>query len=482
MADSESSPHATQAVRGNLAKVIFLSLTAALGGFLFGFDSGVINGTVDALQEEFGSSDIGTGFNVASMLLGSAVGAFFAGNLADKIGRRRTMILTALAFMLSSFGSGAAGSSVVFVMARVVGGLAVGAASILAPAYISEIAPAEVRGSLSTLQQLMIVVGLFMAFVNNYFIAQAAGSASMDFWLGFEAWQWMYWMELVPAAVFLSALLFIPESPRYLVAVGQEDQARAVLTSLQTADDVDAKIADIRSTLQEKRTPRLTDVIQKHTGKIHPLVWVGIGLASLQQLTGINVVFYYGGTLWQAAGFSESSALLTNVVNGSINVLFTFVAIALVDRVGRRPLLLVGSLGQALMLGIMAYVFGTAAQGGAGGIEMQGNQGVVALVAANAYIAFFAFSWGPIMWVMLGEMFPNRFRGAALSICGVVQWLSNFLVTWTFPVLLGSVGLGVSYGIYAACGVVAFVFVRLFVAETKGRTLEDMSREAEAAS
>ncbi len=482
MADSESSPHATQAVRGNLAKVIFLSLTAALGGFLFGFDSGVINGTVDALQEEFGSSDIGTGFNVASMLLGSAVGAFFAGNLADKIGRRRTMILTALAFMLSSFGSGAAGSSVVFVMARVVGGLAVGAASILAPAYISEIAPAEVRGSLSTLQQLMIVVGLFMAFVNNYFIAQAAGSASMDFWLGFEAWQWMYWMELVPAAVFLSALLFIPESPRYLVAVGQEDRARAVLTSLQTADDVDAKIADIRSTLQEKRTPRLTDVIQKHTGKIHPLVWVGIGLASLQQLTGINVVFYYGGTLWQAAGFSESSALLTNVVNGSINVLFTFVAIALVDRVGRRPLLLVGSLGQALMLGIMAYVFGTAAQGGAGGIEMQGNQGVVALVAANAYIAFFAFSWGPIMWVMLGEMFPNRFRGAALSICGVVQWLSNFLVTWTFPVLLGSVGLGVSYGIYAACGVVAFVFVRLFVAETKGRTLEDMSREAEAAS
>jgi SP family sugar:H+ symporter-like MFS transporter len=482
MADSESSPHATQAVRGNLAKVIFLSLTAALGGFLFGFDSGVINGTVDALQEEFGSSDIGTGFNVASMLLGSAVGAFFAGNLADRIGRRWTMILTALAFMLSSFGSGAAGSSVVFVMARVVGGLAVGAASILAPAYISEIAPAEVRGSLSTLQQLMIVVGLFMAFVNNYFIAQAAGSASMDFWLGFEAWQWMYWMELVPAAVFLSALLFIPESPRYLVAVGQEDRARAVLTSLQTADDVDAKIADIRSTLQEKRKPRLTDVIQKHTGKIHPLVWVGIGLASLQQLTGINVVFYYGGTLWQAAGFSESSALLTNVVNGSINVLFTFVAIALVDRVGRRPLLLVGSLGQALMLGIMAYVFGTAAQGGAGGIEMQGNQGVVALVAANAYIAFFAFSWGPIMWVMLGEMFPNRFRGAALSICGVVQWLSNFLVTWTFPVLLGSVGLGVSYGIYAACGVVAFVFVRLFVAETKGRTLEDMSREAEVAS
>ena len=250
---------------------------------------------------------------------------------------------------------------------------------------------------------------------------------------------------------------------------------------LPTADDVDAKIADIRSTLEEERQPRLADVIQDHTGNIHPLVWVGIGLASLQQFTGINVVFYYGGTLWQAAGFTEASALLTNVVNGSVNVLFTFVAIALIDRVGRKPLLLVGSLGQALMLGIMAVIFGTAAQGGAGNLDMQGNQGLIALIAANGYIAFFAFSWGPIMWVMLGEMFPNKFRGAALSICGVVQWLSNFLVTVTFPVLLGSIGLGFSYGIYATFGIVAFFFVRLFVEETKGRTLEDMSRDAEQA-
>jgi len=234
-----------------------------------------------------------------------------------------------------------------------------------------------------------------------------------------------------------------------------------------------------------------TDPVQENTEALQELIdnmietmhnAAGIGLAALQQLTGINVVFYYGGTLWQAAGFTEASALLTNVVNGSVNVVFTFVAIALIDRVGRRPLLLVGSIGQALMLGVMAYVFATAAQGGAGGIEMQGNQGVVALVAANAYIAFFAFSWGPVMWVMLGEMFPNRFRGAALSICGLVQWLSNFLVTWTFPILLGSIGLGISYGIYAAFGVVAFVFVKLFIDETKGRSLEDMSREAEAAA
>ncbi len=499
MNDASQSAGTAALAQGNLVKIFFLSLTAALGGFLFGFDSGVINGTVDAIQGEFGSSDIGTGFNVASMLLGSAVGAFFAGNLADKIGRRWTMILTALAFLVSAWGSGVTGStgdvvvplgqiglvdltiwgSSQFVFFRLLGGLAVGAASILCPAYISEIAPPDIRGSLATLQQLMIVVGLFMAFVNNYYIAQAAGSASEVFWFGYDAWQWMYWMELIPAAVFLAALVLVPESPRFLVAVGQEEQARSVLERLGTADDVDAKIADIRSTLEEERQPRLADVIQDHAGNIHPLVWVGIGLASLQQFTGINVVFYYGGTLWQAAGFTEASALLTNVVNGSVNVLFTFVAIALIDRVGRKPLLLVGSLGQALMLGIMAVTFGTAAQGGAGNLEMQGSQGLIALLAANGYIAFFAFSWGPIMWVMLGEMFPNKFRGAALSICGVVQWLSNFLVTVTFPVLLGSIGLGFSYGIYAAFGVVAFVFVRLFVEETKGRTLEDMSREAE---
>jgi SP family sugar:H+ symporter-like MFS transporter len=466
----------------NVTKIIFLSLVAALGGFLFGFDSGIINGTVEAIQGEFGSDEVGTGFNVASMLLGSAVGAFFAGNLADKFGRRPTMIFTALAFILSAWGSGISGSSPEFVFFRLVGGLAVGAASILAPAYISEIAPPSIRGSLATLQQLMIVIGLFMAFVNNYLIAGAAGSASEVFWFGFDAWQWMFWMELFPASIFFGTLLLIPESPRYLVAAGREEEAHEVINSLSTADDADAKIADIRSTLEEEKRPSIWDIVQEHTGRIHPLVWVGIGLASLQQLTGINVVFYYGGTLWQAAGFTEASALLTNVVNGSVNVVFTFVAIALIDRVGRKPLLLVGSLGQALMLGVMAYVFGTSAVAESGSLQMEGNMGLIALIAANAYIAFFAFSWGPIMWVMLGEMFPNQFRGAALSICGLVQWLTNFLVTMTFPILLESIGLGFSYAIYSAFGLVAFGFVKLFVAETKGRTLEEISREAAVTS
>jgi len=480
MAKKDETSTVPEPATDNVGRITLLSLVAALGGFLFGFDSGVINGAVEAIQAEFGSTEAATGFNVASMLLGSAVGAFFAGNLSDRFGRRPTMIMTAVAFIISAWGSGAAGGSVEFVIFRLLGGLAVGAASILAPAYISEIAPSRIRGSLATLQQLMIVVGLFMAFLNNYLLAGAAGSASEAFWLGFDAWQWMFWMELIPASVFFVTLLFIPETPRYLVAAGREEEAREVINSLSTADDTGAKIADIRSTVEERETPQIWDVIQKTTGKVHPLVWVGIGLAALQQFTGINVVFYYGGTLWQAAGFTESSALFTNVINGTVNVVFTIVALLLIDRVGRRPLLLVGSVGMTLTLGVMAYVFGTSAVAESGQLQMEGSAGLIALIAANAYVAFFAFSWGPVMWVLLGEMFPNRFRGAALSICGLVQWLSNFIVTWTFPILLNSLGLGAAYTIYAVFGVVAFVFVRRAVRETKGRTLEDMSREAEA--
>ncbi len=478
MEEPDTDKSLTDLDSDNVGKILFLSLVAALGGFLFGFDSGVINGTVDALQAEFNSGDVGTGFNVASMLLGCAVGAFFAGNIADKFGRRPAMIVTALAFIVSAWGSGVSSGSVEFVFFRITGGLAVGAASILAPAYISEIAPAGIRGSLGTLQQLMIVIGLFMAFMSNYLIAGAAGSAHEVFWFGFDAWQWMYWVEILPASLFFGSLLFIPESPRYLVAADKEDEARTVINTLSTADNTDEKIADIRSTLQSGR-PSMSDIIHKHTGKIHPLVWIGLGLAALQQFTGINVVFYYGATLWQAAGFTESTSLFSNVVTGVVNIGFTLVALYLIDRLGRKPLLLVGALGQAVMLGVLAVIFGTGAEGASGNLQLGPTMGTAALVAANTYVAFFAVSWGPVMWVMLGEMFPNRMRGAALALAGVVQWLSNFTITMTFPIMLDSIGLGISYAIYSAFGIVAYFFVRAFVKETKGRTLEDMSREAE---
>ncbi|MES3628935.1 MAG: sugar porter family MFS transporter, partial [Longimonas sp.] len=482
MKDRQANIPAPEQEQGNTPLVVLISMAAALGGFLFGFDSGVINGTVDALQDAFDSDAVGTGFNVASMLLGSAVGAFFAGTVADRYGRRPVMIATAIVFIISAWGSGVAGSSATFVFFRLIGGVAVGAASVLAPAYISEVAPAHIRGRLATLQQLMIVIGLFIAFLSNYLIAGSAGSASALFWWDFPAWRWMYWVEIIPGSIFLISLLAIPESPRYLVAAGRESEAQAVLQRLLNAKEKARQtVANIKDTVLESRKPRLADIISEHTGRVHPIVWVGLGLAALQQFTGINVIFYYGATLWQAAGFDESSALMQNVISGSVNVFFTFVAIALIDKVGRRPLLLIGALGQAAMLGVMAFVFGTAATGDADALQLSDNAGLVALLAANAYIAFFAFSWGPVMWVMLGEMFPNKFRGAALALAGLVQWLSNFVITMTFPVLLASVGLGVSYGIYAAFGVLAFVFVKRYIRETMGRTLEDMSREHEAA-
>lgn len=464
---------------GNFGRVLFYSIVAAIGGFLFGFDSGVINGTVDALQQAFNSDAVGTGFNVASMLLGCAAGAFFAGTLADKYGRKPVMIVTAIAFIISAWGSGISSSSTMFVFFRITGGLAVGAASVLAPAYISEIAPPKIRGGLATLQQLMIVVGLFAAFLSNYMIAGSAGGASDVFWIGFDAWQWMFWVEILPASIFLTSLFFIPESPRYLVASGRLSEAKKVLGSVSDKESLDEKIADIQSTLDGVNKPRLSDVINKYTGNIHPIVWVGLGLAVLQQFTGINVVFYYGATLWQAAGFTEENALLQNVISGSVNVIFTFVAIALVDKVGRKPLLMIGAIGQGVMLGILAVIFGTAGISESGALQLDDTMGLYALLAANGYIACFAFSWGPIMWVMLGEMFPNRFRGSALAFCGLSQWLANFTITMTFPIFLANIGLGLSYGIYAFFGFVAFFFVKSFVTETAGRSLEDISRESE---
>jgi MFS transporter, SP family, sugar:H+ symporter len=467
----------TSAPPANHSRVIGLSVVAALGGFLFGFDSGVINGTVGALQQAFDSDAVGTGFNIASMLLGCAAGAFFAGNLADKIGRKVTLLIAAAAFVISAYGSGIAASSAEFVFFRILGGLAVGAASILSPAYIGEIAPSHIRGRLISLQQLAIVLGLFMAFFSNYSIANAAGGASEILWWNYNAWQWMFWMEIIPASLFLILLLFIPESPRFLVAIGKDEKARKVLAGITNDETAARQVAEIRLTVIRERKPRLADIINSTTGKVHAIVWVGIGLAALQQFTGINVVFYYGSVLWQAAGFTEADALLTNVISGSVNVLFTLLAIALVDKVGRKPLLLVGALGQAVMLGILALIFAYGAKDASGGLELTGKSGIIALVAANLYIAFFATTWGPVMWVMLGEMFPNKFRGAALAVAGLVQWGSNFLITISFPVLLTSVGLGVSYGIYAAFGLVAYWFVRRLVTETKGRTLEEISMD-----
>lgn len=465
-ASSPSSP--------SLLPVILISAVAALGGFLFGFDSGVINGTVSALTAAFGSSAAVTGFNVASMLLGCAGGAFIAGRTADRFGRRKTLLVTAVTFAISAWGSGIATGSVEFVLYRLLGGFAVGAASIICPAYIAEIAPPRHRGWLATLQQLAIVLGLFAAFLNNFLIAHFAGGAASVWFGGFQAWQWMYWGEIVPSAVFFVGLLFIPESPRYLVAAGRADEAARVLARLSDEATAREAVGEIKRTLDAKHRPSLRDLFDKVSGRLHPIVWVGLAIAALQQLVGINVVFYYGEVLWRAAGFSESDALRINLIGGTINVVSTFVAIALIDRIGRRPLLLIGSVGMSVFLGLMAVLFARAEIGADGNLLLSSAEGTTALIAANLYIVAFGISWGPVMWVLLGEMFPNQIRGAALSLAGLCQWATNFLVTLTFPRLLAGIGLGGAYGIYAAFALFSAIYAWKYVRETKGMTLEQM--------
>ena len=458
----------------NFRFIILISVVATIGGFLFGFDSGVINGTVDGLQTAFNSDSIGTGFNVASMLLGCAIGAFFAGTLADKLGRRTILIVASIFFTISAWGSGIAEASAEFVFYRITGGLAVGAASVLAPAYISEVSPAKYRGRLTSIQQIAIISGLFFAFLSNYVIAQFAGSSTEVFAWGYEAWRWMFWIELVPAVVFFFALLLIPESPRFLVASRKKDGAMDVLTRLMGEDEAKKKLVEIDDSLaSDHHRPRLRDITHSQYG-IRPIVWVGVGLATFQQLVGINVVFYYGAVLWQSAGFSESDALLINVISGGLSIGASIVATLLVDRIGRKPLLMIGSIGMAVTLGVVAVIFANALVQEGGNLELTGNAGPIALVAANLYVIFFCVSWGPVMWVMLGEMFPNQIRGSGLAVSGLAQWGSNFGITMTFPILLATVGLGGAYGLYAVFAVISIGFIIKFVHETKGIELENM--------
>ncbi len=459
----------------NTRFIILISCVATIGGFLFGFDSGVINGTVDGLKQTFQSSSAAIGLEVASMLLGCAVGAFFAGRLADRLGRRAVLIISAVLFLLSALGAGFAHSSLFFVFARVMGGFAVGAASVMSPAYIAEVASARYRGRLATVQQIAIISGLFCAFLSNFLLAKAAGASTQPLWLGQEAWRWMFWMQAIPSAVFLVLLLTIPESPRFLVVKGRREEALAVLTRLYGADEARNKVAEIGSSLAEDHhRPSLKDLVNKHTGKIRPIVWVGIGLAVFQQLVGINVVFYYGAVLWQAVGFSENDALLVNVLSGALSIGACLMTVVLIDKIGRKPLLWIGSAGMAVSLALVTYAFASASMDDAGKLVMVGGMGTLALVAANVYVVFFNMSWGPVMWVMLGEMFPNQIRGSGLAVAGAAQWTSNFLITWSFPILLTTIGLAGAYGIYTVAAFLSVFFVLKYVYETKGRELEQM--------
>lgn len=460
--------------RVNIALVIAIVAVATIGGLLFGYDSGAVNGTQEGLKTAFNLTENGLGLTVGSLLVGCFVGAFLAGKLADTMGRRKVMMLAAILFLVGAIIQGFSHLQIIFIVARFMGGMAVGAASVLSPAYISEVAPANIRGRMTTIQQIMIITGLTAAFVVNYYLAGAAGSSTAMWWGGYEAWRWMYWMQAIPAAVFLVALTFIPESPRFLVQKGRLDEARIVLTRLFGPAAAQQKLGEIAASFDKDHRPRLSDIKDPARGGIRPIVWAGLLLAVFQQLVGINVIFYYGATLWQLAGFTEDQSLQINIVSGLVSIAACFVTVGLVDKIGRKPLLLIGSAGMAITLFALVYCFHNGTLDAAGKLQLSASLGTTALIAANLYVVFFNVSWGPIMWVMLGEMFPNQIRGSALAVCGFAQWFANFVITWTFPVMAAGLGLTITYGFYATFAAISFFLVLRFIQETNGKELEEM--------
>jgi len=452
-------------------KVIALAIAGAIGGFLFGFDSSVVNGAVDAIEGQFDLSSTLTGLAVASALIGCAVGAYIAGRLADWKGRIPAMVVGAVLFFVSALGSGFAFGVWDLVAWRLVGGLGIGIASVIAPAYIAEISPKALRGRLGSLQQLAITIGIFAALLSDAVFANAAGGASKELWLGLEAWRWMFLAGVVPAVVYGLISLKLPESPRFLVLKKREDDAATVFTRLWPNDDVDKAIREIREAIKVDEQGSKKGALRGPALGLKPIVWVGIALSVFQQFVGINVIFYYSTTLWKSVGFDESNSLTISVITSVTNIAVTFIAIALVDRVGRKPILLVGSVGMAVSLATMALSFSQAV-GTSDAPSLPGAWGPIALVAANVFVVSFGASWGPVVWVLLGEMFPNRIRARALGVAAAAQWIANFAITISFPPL-ASVSLVLTYGLYALFAALSFVFVWRLVPETRGLSLEE---------
>jgi sugar porter (SP) family MFS transporter len=359
------------------------------------------------------------------------------------------------------------------VLFRIVGGIGVGVASVIAPAYIAETSPPRIRGRLGSLQQLAIVLGIFASFAVNWLLQWAAGGPNKALWFGLDAWRWMFLMMAIPALVYGLLAFTIPESPRYLVASHKIPEARKVLTMLLGEKNLEITITRIRDTLEREDKPSLRD-LKAPTGGIYGIVWVGLGLSIFQQFVGINVIFYYSNVLWQAVGYSADDSAKFTVITSVINVLTTLIAIALIDKIGRKPLLLIGSSGMAITLITMAVIFGNATLVD-GEPSLPGAPGYIALIAANLFVVAFGMSWGPVVWVLLGEMFPNRIRAAALGLAAAGQWAANWLITVSFPALREHLGL--AYGFYGLCAVLSGVFVWKWVMETKGVSLEDMHGE-----
>nr|WP_154923954.1 sugar porter family MFS transporter [Microbacterium testaceum] len=470
MSQTQSIPSNAFTLRSPYGRrAIGLSVAAAVGGFLFGFDSSVINGAVDAVESNFELTQVLTGFVVAVALLGCAVGAVVAGALSDRWGRLKVMLLGAVLFFVSSIGAALTFSVPDLILWRVMSGLGIGIASVVAPAYIAEVAPRQIRGSLASLQQLAITLGIFGALLSDAVLANSAGGAANELWLGMEAWRWMFLVGVVPAAVYGILSFTVPESPRFLLAKGKVDEARAIFARLVPPADLEKTMKDLRQAIETDRKNANVSLRGPVLG-LQRIVWIGIILSAFQQFVGINVIFYYSTTLWKAVGFQESDSLLISVITSVTNVLVTLVAIVLVDRVGRKPILLTGSVLMTVSLAAMALSF-TFAQGSGDGVSLPAPWGTIALIAANLFVVGFGASWGPLVWVLLGEIFPSRIRGKALGVAAGAQWIANFAITVSFPAM-SSWSLPLTYGMYALFAALSFFYVAFRIPETKGMELE----------
>ncbi|MFB8349213.1 sugar porter family MFS transporter [Streptomyces niveus] len=455
----------------HLGHVVFITAAAAMGGFLFGYDSSVINGAVEAIRGRF---DIGSGplaQVIAAALIGCAIGAATAGRIADRIGRIRCMRISSVLFTISAVGSALPFALWDLAMWRVIGGFAIGMASVIGPAYIAEVSPPAYRGRLASFQQAAIVLGIALSQLVNFGILQIADGDQRGEIGGLEAWQWMLGVMVVPAILYGLVSFAIPESPRFLISVGRNEAAKAVLAEVEDKNtDLDARVREIEVNLRKEHKPTFKDLLGR-VGFL-PVVWIGIGLSALQQLVGINVIFYYSASLWQSVGIDPTSSFFYSFTTSIINIIGTAIAMVFVDRIGRRPLLLIGSAGMTVSLALAAWAFSYKSGSGTN-ISIPNTQGTVALVAAHSFVLFFALSWGVVVWVLLGEMFPGRIRAAALGVAASAQWIANWAVTVTFPTL-SDWDLSGAYVIYSGFALLSVFFILKWIPETKGKALEEM--------
>jgi sugar porter (SP) family MFS transporter len=454
----------------NLGYVWVISSVAAMGGLLFGWDWVVIGGAKPFFQRYFDLTSEGQiGWANSCALIGCLVGALVAGALSDKLGRKRLLIVSALLFAVTSLGNALAHNFSIFIGWRILGGVAIGLASNLSPMYIAEIAPAQLRGRLVAINQLTVVIGILLAqYINWFLVRNLPQGASDEFirnsWFGQQGWRWMFGLTAAPALLFFVGMWLVPESPRWLAKNGKPAAARAILGKIGDESYADAAIADIKSTLaqEEVQRVRFSDLLQPGIRKVLVL---GVVLAVFQQWCGINVIFNYAEEIFRAAGYDISSVLKNIAWTGSVNLAFTFVALGVVDRAGRRPLMLLGSVGLAAIYLAMGFCYST------------GVKGLPMLLLVLAAIGCYAMSLAPVTWVVISEVFPNRIRGAAMAVAVSALWIACFILTYTFPILNSRLGSAKTFWLYAAICVAGFIFIKLKLPETRGKSLEQIERE-----